>query len=43
MNRRADGPCPIESALEGVEDTKIAVEVIKNTLQKLKGEKNENS
>lgn len=43
MNRSADGPCPIESALEGVEDPKIAVEVIKNTLQKLKGEENENS
>lgn len=43
MNRKADGPCPIEAALEGTNDPREAVAIIKNTLQKLKGEKNENS
>lgn len=38
MNRNADGPCPIEAALEGISDPEEALEVIKNTLQKLKGE-----
>ena len=29
MNRNADGPCPIEAALEGISDPEEALEVIK--------------
>lgn len=38
INRKGDGPCPIETALEATNDPKRAVEIIKNTLRKLKGE-----
>ena len=43
INRKGDGPCPIETALEVTNDPMRAVGIIKNTLRKIKGEKNENS
>lgn len=38
MNRSGDGPCPIESALSETTEPGKALDIIKNTLRKLKGE-----
>ena len=36
INRKGDGPCPIESAVTGITDPHYALEAIKKTLEVLK-------
>lgn len=37
INRKGDGMCPIESAVKGITDSKMALGTIKETLQNLVG------
>lgn len=36
INRRGDGPCPMERAVEAIDDPALAREAIRQTLQRLK-------
>ena len=40
VNRQGDGKCPMEQAVSGTDDPTVAVGLLKDTLKKLKGEKN---
>ena len=37
INRKGNGPCPIETAVKGIENPRKALETIKNTIRKLDG------
>ncbi len=37
INRAGNGPCPIETAVKGIQCSKKALEIIKETLKKLNG------